>query len=125
MPNAEATSPKTPSIQVSRHVPEPGELAGQSAADLARLFKVFSNENRLRLLYRLAGEEELCVQDLADALGMTIQAVSNQLQRLADQGLVASRREGTRVYYRVADPCIAPILDLGKCLVVPAPTEQA
>jgi DNA-binding transcriptional ArsR family regulator len=100
---------------------ERGELSPQRAGDLARLFKVFSNENRLRLLDRLAADEEVCVQDLAAALEMTTQAVSNQLQRLADQRLVIARREGTRAYYRIADPCIAPILDLGKCFVAPIP----
>jgi len=100
---------------------EPGDLSSQRARDLARLFKVFSNENRLRLLDQLATEEELCVQDLASTLEMTTQAVSNQLQRLADQRLVVARREGTRAYYRIVNPCIAPILDLGKCLVAPVP----
>lgn len=106
-----------------------GNLGGQDlplerAAELARLFKVFSNENRLRLLDRLVTDEELCVQDLAAALGMTIQAVSNQLQRLADQGLVVARKAGSHSYYRIADPCIVPMLDLGKCLVLPAPTAS-
>ncbi len=114
-----------------RNPSAPGEtregegLPLERAGDLARLFKVFSNENRLRLLDRLATDEELCVQDLAAALGMTIQAVSNQLQRLADQGLVVARREGARSYYRIADPCILPMLDLGKCLVAPEETPRS
>lgn len=116
---------------MSRNPSAPGEtregegLPLERAGDLARLFKVFSNENRLRLLDRLATDEELCVQDLAAALGMTIQAVSNQLQRLADQGLVVARKEGARSYYRIADPCILPMLDLGKCLVAPEETPRS
>lgn len=48
---------------------------------------------------------------------MSAQATSNQLQRLVDQGFLASRRDGARVLYRIADPCVPQMLDLGLCLV--------
>ena len=64
----------------------------------------------------LVTEAELCVGDLADALAMKTQAVSNQLQRLAARGIVSSRRNGTNIYYRVADPCVPLLLDRGLCL---------
>ena len=54
------------------------------AESLMRLFKVFSNDTRLRLLHALVREDELCVSDLAEGVGMKPQAVSNQLQRLVD-----------------------------------------
>ena len=47
----------------------------------------------------------------------TPQAVSNQLQRLADRRIVAARRDGARIYYRIADPCVTGLLDLGLCLL--------
>ena len=84
---------------------------------MLRLFKVLANETRLRLLHALVRERELCVTDLAEALGMTPQAISNQLQRLADGRFVATRREGSRIYYSVADPCVPGLLDLGLCLL--------
>ncbi len=87
------------------------------AAALGRLFKVFANDTRLRMLHALERGGELCVTDLAAAVEMAPQAVSNQLQRLADRGIVASRREGPRLYYRIADPCVAGFLDLGLCLL--------
>ena len=92
-------------------------MAVSRAGDLARLFKVFASDSRLRLLELLVRERELCVQDLAGGLTMTPQAVSNQLQRLVDRGIVAPRRDGNRVFYRVTDPCVAPLLELGTCLV--------
>jgi DNA-binding transcriptional ArsR family regulator len=55
--------------------------------------------------------------DLAAAIGMRPQAVSNQLQRLLDRRILASRRDGTRIFYRIADPCVPGLLDLGWCLV--------
>lgn len=87
------------------------------AAALGRLFKVFANDTRLRLLHALERSGELCVTDLCAVVGLAPQAVSNQLQRLADRGIVAARREGTRLYYRIADPCVAGFLDLGMCLL--------
>ncbi len=81
------------------------------------VFKVLANDTRLRLLHALSREGEFCVTDLAAAVGMKTQAVSNQLQRLNDQGIVASRREGNQMYYRVLDPCVTALLDRGLCLV--------
>jgi DNA-binding transcriptional ArsR family regulator len=48
---------------------------------------------------------------------MKPQAVSNQLVRLSDTGMLASRREGNHVYYRVQNGCVAPLLDLALCLM--------
>jgi|GEM_PF-221217 DNA-binding transcriptional ArsR family regulator len=95
------------------------------ATTLTRLFKIFANETRLRLLHALVREEELCVGDLASALGMKPQAVSNQLQRLVDRGIVASRREGTSIYYHIVDPCVPVLLERGLCLTECVPEETA
>ena len=81
------------------------------------LFKVLTNDSRLRLLHALERAGQLCVTDLADTVGMRPQAVSNQLQRLADRGIVAARRDGNNVFYRIADPCVNSLLDLGLCLI--------
>jgi DNA-binding transcriptional ArsR family regulator len=87
------------------------------AIELMRLFKVLANDNRLRLLHALERAGELCVTDLAREVGMSPQAVSNQLQRLADRRILVSRREGSHLYYRNADPCVKGLLDLGLCLL--------
>lgn len=88
----------------------------EQATGLESLFKVVANSSRLRLLHALARAGELCVTDLANAVSMTPQAVSNQLQRLADRGILASRRNGINIHYRIVDPCVVSILDLGLCL---------
>ena len=94
------------------------------AAALMRLFKVFSNDTRLRLLHALVREDELCVSDLAEAVAMKPQAVSNQLQRLVDRGIVGSRRNGINVHYRVIDPCVAVLLERGLCLIECCPEKE-
>jgi DNA-binding transcriptional ArsR family regulator len=87
------------------------------ADELVRLYKVLANDTRLRLLHALERAGELSVTDLAAEVGMKPQAVSNQLQRLADRRIVASRREGSRLFYRIADPCVTGLIDLGMCLL--------
>jgi DNA-binding transcriptional ArsR family regulator len=87
------------------------------AGGLASLFKVLANDTRLRLLHALVRADELCVTDLAAALAMKPQAVSNQLQRLSDLGILASRRDGNSIFYRVVDPCVTSLLDQALCLV--------
>ena len=87
------------------------------AADLMRLFKVFANDTRLRLLHVLVREGEVRVSDLAERVAMKPQAVSNQLQRLVDRGILGSRREGNSILYRIVDPCVPVLLERGLCLI--------
>jgi DNA-binding transcriptional ArsR family regulator len=98
-------------------LPDRPLLTLEQAGDLEAVFKVLANDTRLRLLHALVRAEEICVNDLAQALEMKPQAVSNQLQRLSDMGIIASRREGNNIYYRMVDPCIQSLLDHGLCLM--------
>ena len=91
-------------------------ITREQAVGLEAVFKVLASGTRLRLLHALTRADELCVSDLAEAVSMTPQAVSNQLQRLADRGILASRRDGFYIHYRIVDPCVTSILDLGLCL---------
>ncbi len=92
-------------------------LDRDEAEELVRLYKVLANDTRLRLLHAIERAGELSVTDLAAEVGMKPQAVSNQLQRLADRRIVASRREGSRLFYQIADPCVTGLIDLGMCLL--------
>ena len=86
------------------------------AGGLAAVFKVLANDTRLRLLHALVRADELCVTDLAASLGMKPQAVSNQLQRLADRGIVEAERDGLQIRYSILDPCVLTLLQQGWCL---------
>ena len=92
-------------------------LSFVDAVKAMALFKVLANDTRIRLLHHLVRSREASVTDIAKTLGMKPQAVSNQLQRLSDTGMVASRREGNSVFYRVKNGCVAPLLDLALCLM--------
>jgi len=70
---------------------------------IARRFRVIGEPMRIRLLDRLRDEEEATVNDLADAVGASQQNVSKHLAVLADAGILARRKDGTHVHYRIAD----------------------
>jgi len=86
------------------------------ASELAQVFEVLASDTRLRLLHALVLKGDPCMSDLAEAVGMKPQAVSNQLRRLVDLGILATRRHGTHVHYRIVDPCVIRIMHHGLCL---------
>ncbi|GBE93772.1 ArsR/SmtB family transcription factor [Nostoc cycadae] len=83
-------------------------LATSKAQQIAEVFAILADPNRLRLLSALANQE-LCVCDLAALTKMTESAVCHQLRLFKAMRLVNYRREGKNVYYTVAD---SHIIDL-------------
>jgi rhodanese-related sulfurtransferase len=71
-------------------------------AQFARVGKALANPARLELLDLLA-QGERSVEDLAETARMKVSNTSAQLRALAGAGLVASRRDGVRIFYRLAD----------------------
>ena len=80
--------------------------------DLAELFKIFGDSNRIRILYALSGTE-LCVSDLARLLSLSTSAVSHQLRILKASKLVRCRREGKIIFYMLDDEHVRDIINLG------------
>lgn len=80
--------------------------------DLAELFKVFGDSTRIKILYALH-DNELCVQDIANAVQLSQSAVSHQLRVLKDTKLVRFRRDGKTVYYALDDDHVRSILSMG------------
>lgn len=79
-------------------------------AALTRLGFALSDETRTRVLLALR-ETPATPSDLADALDVTRQVMSNQLACLRGCGLVVGTREGRHTWYRLADPHIGPALE--------------
>jgi ArsR family transcriptional regulator len=79
------------------------EVSEQSIRELAQVFKLLSDETRLRILFYLALSEnrELHVTDLCLRLGQSQPAVSHHLALLRVSGLIESRREGKHNFYSV------------------------
>ena len=71
-------------------------------AGLSELFKVLSDETRVKILY-LVSQRELCVCDLAFLLEMTLPAISHHLRFLKALRFVRSRKDGKNVFYALED----------------------
>jgi ArsR family transcriptional regulator len=69
----------------------------------AELCKALANEHRLAILNTLSSGE-MCVGDLATALGMPIHNVSQHLRVLKERMLVSPRKDGKTVYYSITNP---------------------
>jgi ArsR family transcriptional regulator len=88
-----------------------------SSFDLqARFLRTLGHPVRLRILDILT-QQEACVCHLTAIVGRPQPYVSQQLATLRDGGLVSDRREGTLIFYRLADDHLATWLDSGKELV--------
>jgi DNA-binding transcriptional ArsR family regulator len=70
------------------------------AEEQARYCSIFSNARRIRIFWALA-DRELSVGAIADAVGSSLQNVSQHLSMMKNHDLVASRREGQTIYYRI------------------------
>jgi DNA-binding transcriptional ArsR family regulator len=92
-----------------------GPLATQmvttaEAEGLAAMFAVLADPTRAKLLHALSLTEELCVCDLALAIGSSQSATSHQLRLLRNSGIVSRRKAGRVAYYRLADDHVRHVL---------------
>ena len=71
----------------------------------AELLKAVAHPARLMMVDALA-EGEKCVCELQELVGSAMPTISRHLDRMKSAGIVAGRRDGNRVYYRLLVPCI-------------------
>src|ERR687884_624074 len=74
-----------------------------SSFDMERLFRALADRTRLRLL-NLMGADEICVCFLVEGLRMSQPKISRHLAYLRRAGVVAARREGKWMHYRLVEP---------------------
>lgn len=84
------------------------------AARLADVFRLLGDPGRVCILYALLEAGELCVCDLAATVGASDTTVSHALRLLRTAGVVANRRDGRTVRYRLADAHVRLLLDLSR-----------
>ena len=72
-----------------------------SFRQLSNVLALAGNEVRLKIIYLLEEENELCPCDLADILDMSIPAISQHLRKLKDSGVVETRRSGQTIFYSI------------------------
>ena len=79
--------------------------------ELVHLFKLLSDENRLKILLHLYQQEELHVRALCDLLGQSQPAVSHHLALLRSDGLIVCRRDGKHNFYHLTSDRIGELLN--------------
>lgn len=81
-----------------------------SAGRAATLLRLLANEKRLMILCQLA-DGELAVGDIQSRVGLSQSALSQHLALLRAEGIVATRREGQAIFYRLDDPAAMRVIE--------------
>jgi Predicted transcriptional regulators len=87
----------------------PVESLEQSAAQATALLKSLANQHRLMILCHL-GQGEMQVAQILAGVMLSQSALSQHLARLREDGLVATRRDGVAIFYRIADPAVLRLI---------------
>ena len=75
------------------------ENTSEAFTTMASVLALAGNEVRLKILYLLEEENELCPCDMSDILGMSIPAISRHLRKMKDGNIIQARKEGQTIFY--------------------------
>jgi DNA-binding transcriptional ArsR family regulator len=81
-----------------------------SAIEVADVLRALSNERRLMILCKLVERGEANVTTLGEAVGLSQSALSQHLAKMREQNLVAFRRQGQTLWYRISDPRVERLM---------------
>lgn len=96
-----------------------------SAAKAAALLRLLGNERRLMILCQLADGGERSVGQIQARIGISQSALSQHLGLLRDQGILANRRDGQAIFYRIVDPAALSVMATLADLFCPTDEESA
>ena len=106
-------SRKRPAAAGPRHSEDIFDLIGKSGniREASEAMQAMAHPLRLKILC-LVGNQELSVLEIVDAVGTTQSNISQHLAILRDHGLLTSRKEANKVFYRIEDPRILKMIAL-------------
>ena len=93
---ARVTSSVRPGVATNLQTRMPEE---RQLARVAATFALLSDAQRIKIVLALTTADELCVGDVASALGVSVSVASHHLRKLRDCGVLHHRAEGKQVYY--------------------------
>lgn len=82
----------------------------ESISELAKIMKLSGNVTRLKILYLIYKEKNICVCDLSDVLNLSVSAISQQLKKLKEGGLIIDEKQGKTIYYSIMDESLESLL---------------
>lgn len=93
-----------------------------SAGKAASLLRALANERRLMILCQLT-DGERSVSALQALIGLSQSALSQHLAKLREEGIVATRRDGQTIWYCIADPAAARVIETLAGIYCPTPSR--
>lgn len=93
-----------------------GNLQTVDISSVAQMLKAIADENRAKITYALCQDDELCVCDIANIIGVTVANASHHLRTLHKQGIVKFRKEGKLAFYSLDDEHIRQIMMIALAL---------
>ena len=93
-----------------------GNLQTVDISSVAQMLKAIADKNRVKITYALCQDDELCVCDIANIIGVTVANASHHLRTLHKQGIVKFRKEGKLAFYSLDDEHIRKIMMIALAL---------
>ena len=93
-----------------------GNLQTVDISSVAQMLKAIADKNRVKITYALCQDDELCVCDIANIIGVTVANASHHLRTLHKQGIVNFRKEGKLAFYSLDDEHIRQIMMIALAL---------
>ena len=93
-----------------------GNLQTVDISSVAQMLKAIADKNRAKITYALYQDDELCVCDIANIIGVTFANASHHLRTLHKQGIVKFRKEGKLAFYSLDDEHIRQIMMIALAL---------
>ncbi len=88
------------------------DLQSIDIVSVSQMLKAIADENRAKITYALCQDDELCVCDIANILGVSVANASHHLRTLHKQGVVKFRKEGKLAFYSLDDEHIKHIMTI-------------
>lgn len=85
-------------------------------SSVAQILKAIADKNRVKITYALCQDDELCVCDIANIIGVTVANASHHQRTLHKQGIVKFRKEGKLAFYSLDDEHIRQIMMIALAL---------
>ena len=79
--------------------------------DVSNFFKIIGDTTRTKILFAI-DNNEMCVCDIANTLGISKSSISHQLSVLKENGIIKSRRSGKEVYYTLDDEHVSEVFEV-------------
>lgn len=87
-------------------------VSKQNTMAVSQLFKALSDDTRVKIVYALSTEDELCVCDVANIIGSSTATASHHLRLLRNMGLAKYRKEGKLVFYSLDDDHVKQLINI-------------